>query len=178
MKFLKSFKPIFFFILFCPLLASQCEKPPEDFEEKLPAITTEGKNTFGCRVNGEIWIPWIEFDLFDNHTTVSYHAPTGGVNISTKKKIDDLDLFQAISFSSTDVKGIGEHEYNRADYRDYDTAFCESYRFEHDTILGNKFNILKLDTENHIISGTFEFTAINDECDPVVITDGRFDLGY
>ena len=178
MKHFQKFKPIFFFILFCPLLASQCNKPPEDLEEKLPAITTEGKNTFGCRVNGEVWIPWIKFDLLDNHTTVSYHAPTGGLNIHAKKKIDNLGLFQSMVFGGWNIRGIGEYIDNQARYSDYDTSFCNSLDFHIDSTLGNKLTILKLDTENHIISGTFEFTAINDECDPVVITDGRFDLEY
>ena len=172
---MKKYK-FFLYALLLPLLAAQCNKPSEDGE--LPPITTEGKNTFGCRVNGEVWIPWREFDLFHTAITVSYHTPTGGVNIAAKKKMDDLELFQTISFSSTNIKDIGEYKYNNATYSDFDTSFCINFAFDFDTAYVNKLEILRLDTENRIISGTFEFTAVNDECEPVIITDGRFDLKY
>jgi len=38
--------------------------------------------------------------------------------------------------------------------------------------------ITKLDTENHIASGQFEFTAgsIDSSASPVTVTEGRFDV--
>jgi hypothetical protein len=38
------------------LLAS-CELLNIKPKPKLPPITSEGKNTFGCRVNGKVWLP-------------------------------------------------------------------------------------------------------------------------
>ena len=38
--------------------------------------------------------------------------------------------------------------------------------------------ILALDETRRIISGTFSFTAINDQGETVEITDGRFDMRY
>ena len=180
MKYLKKFKPIFFFILFCPLLASQCEKvsiQSPNTDNGLPPITTEGKHTFGCRVNGEVWIPdddGILHDVID----ISYHEPTGGLNIVGRRVFDDDGVFQSIGFGGWDIRGEGEYQGDKSGYNNYDTVFCANPFFDIDTMLYYKFNILRLDTENYIISGTFEFTAINDECDPVIITDGRFDLEY
>jgi hypothetical protein len=50
----------------CSLLFHSCTKTPDEPEPDptptpctncLPPITTEGKNTFGCKVNGKIWLP-------------------------------------------------------------------------------------------------------------------------
>jgi hypothetical protein len=36
----------------------------------------------------------------------------------------------------------------------------------------------KIDRTNYILSGTFEFSAVTENCDTVKITDGRFDVHY
>lgn len=41
-----------------------------------------------------------------------------------------------------------------------------------------RINILRLDTINYIIAGTFYFDAVNKEGDTIKVTDGRFDLKY
>ncbi len=45
------------FILITSLCSLQCRKyegPPTE----LPPITQEGKNTFGCKIDGKIWVPY------------------------------------------------------------------------------------------------------------------------
>jgi hypothetical protein len=44
----------------------------------------------------------------------------------------------------------------------------------------NSLTILKLDTVNNIISGTFQFDAINeeDDTDTIKIREGRFDVKF
>jgi len=38
-----------------------CENPPvPDPEPELPPITHEGKNTFGCLVNGKVWVAEVD----------------------------------------------------------------------------------------------------------------------
>jgi hypothetical protein len=59
----------YYFILALILLSqTACKKdkhingtgtpPPQ--QQQLPPITTEGKNTFGCLVNGEVWLPEVK----------------------------------------------------------------------------------------------------------------------
>ena len=50
--------------------------------------------------------------------------------------------------------------------------------YEVDTIQSGTMNILKFDTINFIISGTFEFTIGTSVCDTIKITEGRFDLKF
>ena len=42
-----------------PLLALKCNNDPEpnDPIDQLPPITQTGENTFGCLVDGEVWLP-------------------------------------------------------------------------------------------------------------------------
>ena len=51
-------------LLAVPLLWGGCDKPlfqpnkdNTEEPEELPPITTTGENTFGCLVNGEVWLP-------------------------------------------------------------------------------------------------------------------------
>ncbi|MBA3675300.1 MAG: hypothetical protein H0W75_10180 [Chitinophagaceae bacterium] len=47
--------PLFFFFTF--LTAASCKKPGSDNTDQLPPETTTGAMTFGCKVNGEVFIP-------------------------------------------------------------------------------------------------------------------------
>ncbi len=53
---------LFCLLLAIPCLALQCNKNkngPDNGNEKeqLPPATQSGKGTFGCKVNGEVWVP-------------------------------------------------------------------------------------------------------------------------
>jgi len=50
--------------------------------------------------------------------------------------------------------------------------------YETDSVQLGTLKITKLDTTNHIIAGTFEFTVWTEECDTIRVTDGRFDINY
>ncbi len=59
-------KRLIYLLLVLPCLASQCDKHssdppfltrPEPPKDELPAATTEGKNTFGVMLNGQLWKP-------------------------------------------------------------------------------------------------------------------------
>ncbi|MBL0190536.1 MAG: hypothetical protein IPQ18_04090 [Saprospiraceae bacterium] len=66
-----------YFVAIILSLASSCKK--EKMPDALPPITTEGKGTFGCKINGEIWIPKTQdeflgnnFDLYVNYDDASH----------------------------------------------------------------------------------------------------------
>lgn len=49
---MKNNKPASIILIVCvTCLSLACQK------EKLPKLTEEGKNTFGCKVNGKNWVP-------------------------------------------------------------------------------------------------------------------------
>ena len=80
--------------LLSTVLLSSCERGPE-----LTPLTQEGKNTFSCKVNGEVWIPNGRSNL-----VVSIKALSGGfvqnsftdsirIRISAVKGDNEIDLY-------------------------------------------------------------------------------------
>ena len=168
------------------LCATQCRKdrPEDEPEPELPPITTEGKNTFGCKVDGEIWIPrthWASGFSGVHTLTSSYNSNTGSFLINAKKKHDGINQSMALS---ANLKNYGNQillpsESAGGVYSD----ISKSCSFETDTVHTGEINILKHDTANGIVAGTFSFTAIlhdgKDECKEIVeVTEGRFDVNY
>jgi hypothetical protein len=52
---------VYIIILFCSIILSCCKDsdpptPTPPVEEQLPPITTTGAGTFGCKVNGKVWV--------------------------------------------------------------------------------------------------------------------------
>ena len=67
----------------------QCKKSSPS--QELPPITQDGKNTFGCKVNGQVWIPNIECNFFTD--------PCGSMQVSVVRAYPDSAVPLAIDFS-------------------------------------------------------------------------------
>jgi hypothetical protein len=166
-----------------------CKKnPPVEPAEELPALTHEGKNTFGCKVNGEIWIPEIKFTIggpiaIDN----SYKEATGGFWVETQKKTSDNLVNEYMKFYGVGILNVGVYEMSvlNEDITGFSDLTKSKYScggFKHDTLNKGVLNITHLDKEKNIIAGTFSMTLISsDYCAETTyldITEGRFDLPY
>lgn len=73
--------------------------------------------------------------------------------------------------------------YNLKDYPKHKATFFNLKKdppcfYDRDVVEKGKLEITKLDTTNHIIAGTFEFTVWKEDCDTIRVTDGRFDIKY
>jgi hypothetical protein len=175
-------KTIFTFLAFALLLSFSCEKQnifnPEPPDE-LPPATMTGANTFGCLVNGEVWRPYVEgANIWESAIYAKHDRGWVGCDQllvgATKKYFSEVDISQEISVNVW-CPVIGENEISFSKGRYRDLRGCGEYYL--DTLSLHTLIITKLDTINNIASGTFEFTAINDECqDTVKITQGRFDV--
>ena len=64
------------FLFAMPLAFSTCS---ED-DDELPPITMEGKNTFGCIVNGKLWLPEGRLGQSSNHAELQFSGDTISVN--------------------------------------------------------------------------------------------------
>ncbi len=62
--------------------------------DKLPPITTEGKNTFGCLDNGKARIPETDEGLFNEKLSVSYE--NGSLSIQARIRINNGNMRQSI----------------------------------------------------------------------------------
>lgn len=192
---------IFLFLL--PMLAAAwlslpaCRKAPPDpptppaipYWDTLPAITQTGANTFGCMVNGKVWVPRIDLRSFDPtnydiRSLVSESNGTGGGGISCHLLDFDLkqDDFMSMGFGPTyfDTVTCYGNEFVLpkcgANFRILENRYSIDFKDS----LENWVKVMTIDTDRNIIAGTFQFTMYNiqNKNDKVLITDGRFDLAY
>ncbi len=178
---------IFYFIC-----GNSCKKSTPSVT--LPPITETGANTFGCKINGQVWLPyWRCIDLVAGANELAY-------NIQPIYTTSSLPIFISI-FAGNSTNGqsgftfqqnpsYSDHIYGTGNIIDSviihytlgSGTVYTNYQTNPDQNTPRYLQISKLDTVNKIVSGTFAFTlygiiGINTP-DSVVITDGRFDLQF
>lgn len=171
----------FFFI-------ASCKKDPTK-NAKLPPITQEGKNTIGFTINGEVWVPYYKCRFMGDpcgEIHASYGeaggAASNGIGFSFSRmrngKMSSLifsSAFASITSTGEKIDSIGitflSEEMSNDGY------FIGP-------ISGSKFTVTKIDFQNQIISGQFEFILRERKNDGTVtdniikLTDGRFDFKF
>ena len=164
-------------------LGLHCKKEhdePKTELEKLPPLTMEGKQTFGWLANGKAIIGnlygWYAdyqngvFELNGGDQPFSSSVDDNGFSILTDVyQIHDVGQYQIpvkyISGTNTIfASGISVLPYTFSSiYTDHGIA---------------NINIIRFDTVNFYMAGTFAFTLYSQFGDSLVITDGRFDFKY
>ena len=164
-------------LLCCSL---KCRKDKEKPPAVLPPITQEGKNTFGCKVDGEVWVPYYKCGGTGNpcgelFTDVTNSIPvTFTIKIGNKKSVSSF--FTIETKPGFAIGSVG----NKIDsvilnFQSEGGGLYYNYNYYNRL---EKFEISKLDAENKIIAGTFEATLYKSVTDSVKITEGRFDLKF
>lgn len=171
------------------LSSSNCKK--FIFDETLPPITQEGKNTFGCMVDGKLYVPGET--LFGNIRPLSCNYYTDSTDmfktgslfiqgIAVNKEvsgnifIQKMNLFRPGKYQIINDSCANPHQCDILGY--YKNNEGTDYVGQGSTYLAitGELNILRLDTIKKIVSGTFSFTARNQAGRIREITNGRFDL--
>jgi hypothetical protein len=170
---------LFLFVLpIATLIAGGCKQL--DLTPGLPEETQEGKGTFGCRVNGEIWLPYAEHTL-DNAIEPEYDSSGWfAVGAEREKSVGHYIWLQLADSTGLSTKTYSSNEGFAAHYKKMTDGQEEIF----DTPVGSpaSITITKIvppsGSERYaIISGTFSFTARSFTTgDSVRITDGGFDL--
>ncbi|MBX7206108.1 MAG: hypothetical protein K1X81_11860 [Bacteroidia bacterium] len=168
---------------FC-CLSLHCKKEEVQKEvDKLPPISAEGKQTFGCLINGKAWpnasiyqfSAWGENGRFELNFYTRYSSGSimSGPNIidemiiSIKSGIDGPGHY-LVPFNSGWQNVNFTMDYKNVLYRSSITP--SSYA---------TLDIIRLDTVNHIVAGTFEFTLFDEiEWKSLKVTKGRFDCRW
>ncbi len=186
---MKNFKTITLTAVACLLLACSCETPEPPYT--LPPITQEGANTFGCKIDGEVWIPFGGAPLL--HTNPEFYFAEGGFQILVAQRGDNEYTEFLIDFTNTTQ--VGKYYLNFSENFVHYTNHHDSCYFESDTAHYSQntrtdtigwLEITRIDTVNKFVSGLFEFeltksnlrfSCCNGHCpNNIKITDGRFDL--
>lgn len=156
--------------------------------DQLPPETQTGKNTFGCLVDGKVFVPK-GFSLHPRLTCYYqyiYPSPNGYVfqvaasDFSSSSFPIEINIFidsvkikegQKIDLTQPIRRGNGYGNYRKVLNKhliDYFTFLPSSGQIE----------IKKFDENNQIAAGTFWFNAVNENGDTVKVTDGRFDMQF
>ncbi len=179
-----------------PLLAAiilmfafaQCKKEKQLTElEKLPPATQTGANTLGCLVNGKAWVAQTDCKFLCNpKVTITYSSQVGGgvsIHAKSENNATDLDQSIVISFDSALFKTYHPYQdtiHTKYGFFDYANRPCrELLSIESGTTAANgSVSITRQDLTNRIISGTFEFWLKKQQCDSLIVKDGRFDIQF
>lgn len=165
------------------LTGASCKKSTTQ-EDQLPPITQTGANTFGCIVNGKVWIPKgysgtgtpnpkISFDIYNGKNIFSINTyqfennnPAGFLSISLFDSIISPGIFdhaEKMNFSVGWTKVLNN---------------CFTPAFDTTVKKVGNVTITRFDETNKIISGTFNCKFKMQMCDTIYITQGRFDFKF
>jgi hypothetical protein len=177
-------------LLLLPLMSmTRCAiEPAPPFT--LPAITSEGANTFGLKVNGRTWRNFDgEFGgRSDGNLYGRYDRRSGSFELNAQLVAKDIDesfmlqvdsLRQPGTYVTTYPPDLVGRSYavRRLSFRANEENL--PYVSEERGSVGS-ITITALDTVQHIVSGTFSGTLnrTGARTQSVNITEGRFDLRY
>jgi hypothetical protein len=170
-----NYKNKFYYILFISLalLFQNCELFGDDNDTpQLPEATQTGKGTFACLINGE---PFVVTNT--SYQTAIYQG--GILQIGGSKGVGDYNeniSFGIFDFPEGNKTYMFENDRRKAGYSFREGDFKCFYTS--DKTISGTITLTKLDTENYIVSGTFQFTTKTDGCEDISITNGVFDLKY
>jgi hypothetical protein len=167
----------------------QCKKDQTGIDA-LPPATQEGKETFGCLVNGEAFTPkgsslggpiLSSFYQYLNTTTakgfyfnVACNRRESGISRSISINGDSILIKEGITYllknypNKNEINGKYAIVSGGGNINQYVTT---------NTFQGELF-ISKFDETKQIVSGTFWFDAVNDKDEKVEVREGRFDVHY
>lgn len=171
---------------------SACKKQSGEQDEisKLPPATQSGAGKFACLLNGKAWIGQTDciFFLCDPFLEIYFGNSNGGyiaIVASRENAAAKINDSIQIIFDSSDHKLVHELTIHKplakprfVNYKDFSN--CGDYdRYSDSTVIHTGVvNITKYDLQDRIISGTFEFTLTKPGCNPVIVTNGRFDKKF
>ncbi len=159
-------------VLCISLLA--CKK---DKEEVMPDYSMTGSNTFAAFVNGQLWVPKGRPSTFQPNLQLIYdpNYNGGSFDIRAYRVNENSNTHELIAMNISQVDRTGLYNLgNRQEGRVlYESNKC-IYEGDEGEVEG-VLEITKLDLQNGIIAGKFEFTLIKTDCDTVRVTEGRFD---
>ncbi len=166
---------------------SKCKKNEDPTKNAvLPAATQEGKNTVGFILNNEVWIPYSKCGFGADpcgEISARYSTPLAAPNAISFQfaRIRD-NASSDLTFSSSGIGTITTVG-NKIDSIQID-FFAEGASGNNGNyagpLTGSKFIITKIDMQNQIIAGEFEFVLReqNGTGRQITLKDGRFDFKF
>ncbi|MFD2719415.1 DUF6252 family protein [Hymenobacter monticola] len=151
------------------LLAAACKKDAPD--AGLPAATQEGRNTFGCLVDGQAFGP----------------KPPTGINSSSRDPLEAsiyrTDVLVSargggyVEFALRNAFRPGTYPLGETQTASYGSYIINGISHYTTATYPGTVTLTRIDTVARIAAGTFEFTALDYRSGKTVtVTQGRFDV--
>ena len=176
---------LFFLTVFVCLSGFHCKKDKTPAEQ-LPPETHTGSGTFGCLINGSVFLPKGTplagpiLSCGDQYINGGYYfqlkarQDIGSRTLTIALFTDSLEILQGkvLRLSQKNLSGYayGQHGH-------YELSSSPQL-FYTDSINVGELKINFLDTINRVVSGTFWFDAMTSTGEKVQIREGRFDTKY
>jgi len=186
---MKTTQYIFLICLLSLFVSCKKDPPaePEPTEPVMPPATQIGANTFGCYIDGELFVAneggsvWSIPALSGSYDEVDKDFRLQGSRYINDEagEYDDVRIRADI----TAGEGIYNYRYNEMSGSDGYVNWhggCSYYYLAKSDNLG-KLTITYLNEDENIIAGTFYINLINPDCEEdtiMKITEGRFDFRY
>lgn len=175
-------------ILVLLFLNSGCFNVDINTAEKLPPITQEGNNTFGCLIDGKLFHPGTTLNGNVRPLTFSYFRfdtdrhKAGSLYIQGIDARYSLPIAGRLAIQKKEVFSAGTFQLKSQECSP--TSHCDLifyYNSDENTnyiATSGELIITRFDTVHNIVSGTFEFEAESGEGEKIKVTSGRFDAEY
>lgn len=161
-------------------------------DEKLPEPTTKGANTFACKVNGKSWIPDVGGSFSGKKLVLTYtylFKPNRMFVLYASRRTEKENTSMWLALEDVKTTGIQYFAFDtnaypaELHYKNH-AAYSQFKPGQKDYVTNSRYTgsitFTRVDTVNHIIAGTFGFTAGNTDGsgETVSVTDGRFDIDW
>ncbi len=178
-------------LLAAALATTGCKK--KDPEPELPPATQTGANTFGCRLNGELWLPGGYRNGAGRELKFTLYFPykgqfKGEFALNASRQNDRVDDEVQLALNAVDHVGSYALDTDAAPYPwalpwldqgMYNSSKPTKGSYITSTAHTGTLTVTRLDTVAHVIAGTFSFTAKEiGGTKTFSVTDGRFDINY
>jgi len=171
-------------VLCSVMLTSSCKKDKTGIDG-LPPLTQTGAQTFGCLIDGTLFIPkgsGIGSPIKESVYTIANRTPLFTM-VATDRSSSSRAFSLRIRTEGIELKtgmiiplvneGVG-----RASVIYYDDQVSVSEKYITDEINKGELEITRFDLTNKIISGKFWFNAVNINGKVVKATEGKFDMNF
>lgn len=176
-------------IVFISCLTACHKYPPDGLDvidyTVLPAITQHGANTFGCKMNGEVWVPRVgSWDPtgYDKGFLFNEKNNSGAGRIDCRiiesNRHESLEVIFGPTYFNTGRYYITGNSSTNIIF--YPSSMSTPYKVHYRDSLSNWVDISSIDTIKNIASGTFQCVIYHpdDSNFKKVITEGQFDMPY
>ena len=147
---------------------------------QLPPITHFGANTFGCKINGEIFsVSRKSYQTHSDGVTLYASSTTAWLvegTLQNKSIALQFDYMSNPSVPETFTMGL--YEPYRGHYFYYPDGTVPTGSTEWITDELHDGTVTLTDYTSTYASGTFAFDAMNGDGDIVHVTEGRFDISF